>query len=279
MPTVGMAHTKGYTSNPTKKSTTPPVTKNNAPSGPQMSTLGTPKPVTPPVTPLSNVPVLGNNVTAASTSPSGGTPYNTPGLPPGGTNPYTGFMSQFSPGAAQEQIWRDPQMVLNQMFQNSGQNLQSPMYSTMRDFYGADPQSLWLLMQGNKSYDQNGFGANQYGNFLNSLYGNYMTPGGRGVSFKEILDNVNAVGDQSGLSAQDQSPLYQLLTSGGASDQARTMYGLLGDAAKTSLSPAIASAFMDAMARQSDTYLAQNASTAGGAKPYYQYFQNPMQGR
>jgi hypothetical protein len=265
----GKTKTKGYTVTPTKKAAAQTIsplkplanTAGNAPGGPQYAASPSP------------------TATAASTSGSGGsTPP--PGLPASGSNPYTGFASRYNPAALQSQIWQDPQMVLNSMYQDAGKSLSSPMYSTLRDFYGADPQSLYLLMQGNKpgAYESGGTGnAGSYANFLNSLYGNQMTPGGRGISFSEILGNLNGVGDESSLSAQQQSPLYQLLTSGGASDQVRSLYGLLGDAAKTSLSPAIASAFMNALAKQSDSYLTANGTTQGGAVPYYQYFQNPMQ--
>ena len=168
-------------------------------------------------------------------------------------------------------------MVLNKMFEQQGRNTSSPMYSTMRDFYGADPLSLQLLMNPNANADKMG-GAPEYANFLNSLYTNYMTPGGRAVDFGEILGNLKGLQDQSSMATPDQSSLWQLLTSGGASDQARTMYGLLGDAAKTSLSPAVAAAFMDSLSRQSDSYLANNASTAGGSNPFYQYFQDTRRG-
>jgi len=195
-------------------------------------------------------------------------------LPPQGSNPYHGFAAQFNPGALQQQIWQDPQMVLNAMYQQSGQGTSSPMYSTLRDFYGADPQSLWLLTQGTTPGK---FGdAGSYANFLNAMYSSYQTPGGRAFSFPEILQNLQGVTDQSGVDPQYQSPLYQILTAGNASDQARTMYGLVGDAAKVGLSPAIASAFMNSLANETDRYLTSNAQSQGGQNPFYQYFQNPM---
>lgn len=251
MPTIQGGY--GGTSSSTKKTTqtiTPKqptaLSQGNAPSGPQYATSS-----------------------AATSIPAG--------LPSQGTNPYHGFASRYNPAALQEQIWRDPQMVLNSMFGDSGQSIYSPLYATMRDFYGADPQSLWLLTKGNT---QGQFGnAGDYANFLNSMYGNYQTPGGRAFSFAEILQNLAGLTDQSGLSAQDQSPLWQTLSAGTASDQARTLYGLLGDAAKVGLSPTVASAFLNSLATQMDSYLAQNGTTPGGAPLAYQYFQNPMTGR
>lgn len=226
------------------------------------------------------------NAMAASANPGGFTPASTSGglyggtttgLPSEGSTRYTGYASQFDPGATQETLWRDPQSVLNADFQAQGLSTASPMYSTLRDFYGADPQSLWLLLQGNKP--GNFQDAGDYANFLHSLYGNYMKPGGNAIDFNEILGILGGMGDQSNLAAQDQSPLWQLLTSGGPAEQVRSTYGLLGDAAKVGLSPAMASAFMDALARQSDSYLTQSMQSSTPVDPYYQWYQNPMLGR
>lgn len=203
-------------------------------------------------------------------SPSpGGSSLPGSGLPSEGTDPYSGRMGQFNPGVTQETIFRDPQMILADIFAKSGVDTSSPMYSTMRDFYGADPQALWYLM--NPSMGAEDFNAERYGNYLYDLYGGYMSPGGRAVDFNEILGNVSGAGEGSGL--QD------MLTAGGPAEQVRTLYGLLGDAARVGLSPAMASAFMDALAKQSDSYLSQAAqSTGGDIDPYYQWFQDPRRG-
>lgn len=204
------------------------------------------------------------------------TPANVPGnLNPATSDAYTGFMSRFNPAAFQDQVYNDPQVVLNAMWNDLGLNTSSPLYTTLRSLNNADPLSLYLL--NNPGATAGSLNAENYGNFLHNLYGSQMTPGGRTIDFNEALNAMKGVGNQSGLAPDQQSALYQQLSQGGPAQQFRTYYGLAQDAAKMSLPPAIAAAFLDALARQGDTYLAGSAQAQGGnVSPFFQYSSNPM---
>ncbi len=197
------------------------------------------------------------------------------GLPHQGTDPYSGWMSRFNPTTFHDQVYNDPQIVLQQMYQDNGWNTSGPGYSNLRNLSGADPQSLWMLLSGQaKGYHG---GDEEYGNFLKDLYTEQGQVGGRTIDFNEIMAMIAHQGDQSGLTPEQQSPLWQMLTAGSAADQFRTTYGLVGDAAKMGLAPGMANAYMDAMARQGDRYLSDAATTqnAGTIPDYFQYMRNP----
>lgn len=286
MPTMGAGtpqkHDKapsGYTTTATKKKTATIKPFNASSSFFRTSDLAPSSPaITPRATGGNAGGITPGSGTGAMTASSVPPQSALPGMSSDGGSQYTGFMKQFSPGAAGD-IFQNPQMVLNAMYNQAGQSTASPMYNTLRDFYNADPQSLWFLTQGANGGQggQNALGQNNYGNWLNSVYSNYMAPGGRAFDFDEMMKNISGLSDQSGMQVADQSPLWQLLSSGGAPEQANTMYGLIGDAARVGLAPSMASAFMDAMRRQSDSYLTQNATTEGGAGNFYDWMQNPMQ--
>lgn len=209
----------------------------------------------------------------------GGQPITPPGgsLPPQGTDAYSGWMARFNPSDFQNEVYNDPQIVLNRMFADSGLGTESPAYSTLRSLNGADPMSLYLLTQGGTQFGA--LSGERYGNFLHSLYGNQMTPGGRTIDFNEALANLRGAGAGANADVSKQSALYQQLTRGGAPEQFRAYYGLAQDAAKMGLPPAIASAFLDALARQGDTYLSQAAQSSGGNVPsFYNYASHPVMG-
>jgi len=115
-----------------------------------------------------------------------------------GSNAYSGWMSQFTPGALSNEIFNDPQVILNAMWQQRGINPDSPLYSTMRSLNGVDPMSLDLLMNpGIKGGDVGD--PQNYGNFLHSLYTSLMAPGGRAPNFNEMMATLGGTGDQSAL--------------------------------------------------------------------------------
>jgi hypothetical protein len=209
----------------------------------------------------------------ASVAPAGGGSGSVDPLNPQGSNAYSGWMSQFTPGSFSNEIWNDPQIILNAMWQQRGINPDSPLYSTMRSLNGVDPMSLDLLMNpGIKGGDVGD--PQNYGNFLHSLYTSLMAPGGRAPNFNEMMATLGGTGDQSALDPKAQSALYQQLSQGGAPQQFRSYYALAKDAAAMGLSPNIASAFLDALARQGDRYLTNQAQ--GGTQPFFQYASNPM---
>lgn len=201
-----------------------------------------------------------------ATPPTGsygaGTVSQVPGnLPTNGTDAYSGFMSRFNPGAFQDQIYNDPQMVLNAMYQDLGLKTTSPLYATLRSLNNADPLSLFLLTNPNAAVQD--VNTENYGNFLHNLYGSQMTPGGRTIDFGEALNNLAHPGANGAL--------FNQLTQGGPAEQFRTYYGLAQDAAKMSLPPAIAAAFLNALANQGDTYLTGAAQSMNGqVSPFYQ---------
>jgi hypothetical protein len=184
-------------------------------------------------------------------------------------------MSRFNPGDFKNEVFNDPQIVLNRMFHDLGLNTSSPSYSNLRSLNGVDPMSLYMLT--NPTTPAGSLNDQGYGNFLHTLWANQMAPGGRSVNFNEAMANLRGQGDQSSLDPSKQSALYQQLTRGGAPEQFRAYYGLAQDAAKMGLPPAIASAFLDALARQGDTYLSGASQSSGGAvSPFYKYSSNPM---
>jgi len=216
---------------------------------------------------------VGAGSPASTGGGSGGGTGNVDPLNPQGSDKYSGWMSQFAPGALGNEIFNDPQIALNAMWQQRGINPDSPLYSTMRSLNGVDPMSLDLLMNpGIKGGDVGD--PQNYGNFLHSLYTSLMAPGGRAPNFNEMMATLGGTGDQSALDPKAQSALYQQLSQGGAPQQFRTYYALAKDAAAMGLSPNIASAFLDALARQGDRYLTNQAQ--GGTQPFFQYASNPM---
>lgn len=192
-----------------------------------------------------------------------------------GSSQLTGMMAKlgFTQGQLQEQIWRDPQMVLAAMYNQNGVDLNSPMYGTMRELYGADPQSLWLMSQGGGATQGNWQGAGDYGNYLASLYQGLQTPGGYFPTFADLMANMDQARNETAQeNPQDNSALWSILNGGNAADQFRAYYGLVSDAAKFGLSPLMAQALLGQLALRGDQYLVDvGQSTDGKIDPFYKW--------
>jgi len=181
------------------------------------------------------------------TSSTGGQTYNGPGGPnnAGGTQPLTGFASQYNPGTLNSVIWDTPWAILPDVFQ--GINTAGPGYQSLRDF-GADPLTLFNIIAGVNS-DLAGSGVGGYANWLANLYTQLGTPGGRAFNSRELLNNI--------FNAGDGSALQNILNSGDVNTQVRTLYNLVREATNAGMNPLAARGYQSTIARQGDEYLNQ----------------------
>lgn len=154
-----------------------------------------------------------------------------------GTNPYTGWASQFPSNAGLQGIYNSPFSLLPDVYK--GLNLNGPGYNYLQDF-GADPMTLFAVMNGSQGAGA-GLGANEgdYANFLNNLYsmlGGRQGQGagagtgpGRGFSASELTRNV--------FNANPTSALGSLMTAGDSDTQMRTLFNILRDISNVSMNP------------------------------------------
>ena len=149
-----------------------------------------------------------------------------------------------------ESIYQNPWFLLQDVFQ--GINTSSPGYQALRDF-GADPLSLYTIMQGANSLTQNqdGGAASGFANFLQNLYSQLGTSGGQELSAREMIGNIFG---QTEFGADAGSDLGRLLGSGDASTQIRTLFNLLRDVAGSAMNPLAASGYQAALAQAGDRY-------------------------
>ena len=149
-----------------------------------------------------------------------------------------------------ESIYQNPWFLLQDVFQ--GINTSSPGYQALRDF-GADPLSLYTIMQGANTLtqDQDGGAASGFANFLHNLYTQLGTSGGRELSAREMIGNIFG---QTEFGADAGSDLGRLLGSGDASTQIRTLFNLLRDVAGSAMNPLAASGYQAALAQAGDRY-------------------------
>ncbi len=96
-----------------------------------------------------------------------------------GTNPLNGFASRYTPAMLQNVIWDSPWAILPDVF--NGINMAGPGYQALRDF-GADPLTLYNIMNGAGGNDLTSAGVGGFTNFMNALYGNLGSNGGRAFS-------------------------------------------------------------------------------------------------
>lgn len=164
-----------------------------------------------------------------------------------GTNPLSGFAANYDPAQLSAQIWQNPWNILPDVFK--GINVSGPGYQALRDL-GADPVALYNIMQGGSS-DLTAAGVGGYTNWLASLYKNLGTPGGRTFSSKEMLSNIFK---QKSQGKGSENALARLLSSGGASEQIRTLFGLVQDAANAGMNPLASRGYIDAIRRAGDVY-------------------------
>ena len=168
-----------------------------------------------------------------------------------GMNPYTGFASQYAPGALMNTIYDNPWYVLPDVFK--GISTSSPGYQYLRDF-GGDPLSLYNIMNGGSGQIDGGEG--DYANFLAEMYKNLGTPGGQGFSATELLSNI--------FNASKESSLGSILGAGDMNMQIRTLFNLLRDASEVSMNPLAARGYQSAIAQQGDRYGNEMLRTGAG---------------
>jgi hypothetical protein len=174
-----------------------------------------------------------------------------------GSNPYTGFASQFKDQSALQNIYGNPWALLPYVYK--GMNPYGTGYGALRNL-NFDPMTMFALMNGKAqgtSFGKENEG--DYANFLNNLYqmigGTPGTPG-RGFSARELAGNV--------FSAGPGSALGELLASGDASQQGRTLYNLLRDIGGASMNPLAQRAYESMAQRAIDqAYSAKLGGTAG----------------
>jgi len=185
-----------------------------------------------------------------------------------GTNPLTGFAARYDPAMLNNVIWDNPWAVLPDTFQ--GLNSASPGYQSLRDF-GADPLTLYNIMNGAGNNDLTGAGVGGFANFMNALYTSLGSQGGRAFSTRELLNNLSGAGENSALG--------KIMTQGDAGTQVRTLYRLIQESTNAGMNPLAARGYQAAAARQGDQYL--NAAMKPGAdgtiatgaasQPFYQW--------
>lgn len=199
----------------------------------------------PVIQPMTNTTTLAAPATtgdpyAASTAP-GNTGFATP----------TGWAGQqgYTPEML-ESIYQNPWFLLQDVF--SGINTSSPGYQALRDF-GADPLSLFTIMQGSNRFtaDSDGGAASDFANFLNNLYTQLGTSGGQELSARGMMRNIFG---QTEFGEHAKSDLGRLLGSGDSSTQIRTLFNLLRDVAGSAMNPLAASGYQAALAQAGDSY-------------------------
>jgi len=186
----------------------------------------------------------------ATTGTAGTTGTTTAGPSNDGFGSPTGWAAQqgYTPEML-ESIYQNPWFLLQDVFK--GINTSSPGYQALRDF-GADPLSLFTIMQGSdRMTAETGEGAGGFANFLNNLYTNLGTSGGRGLSAPELLGNIFG---QTSFGDKAQSDLGMLLGQGDAGTQIRTLFNLLRDVAGATMNPLASAAYQGALAQAGDTY-------------------------
>lgn len=161
----------------------------------------------------------------------------------GGTDPLSGFAGRYNPANLGSVIWDNPWAILPDVFQ--GMNTSAPGYQALRDF-GADPLTLFNIMAGVNS-DLTGSGVGDYTNWLAGLYGQLGQTGGRAFNSRELLNNIFNPGQGSALS--------NILSSGDAGTQIRTLFNLIREATNAGMNPLAARGYQAMTARRGDDYL------------------------
>lgn len=189
---------------------------------------------------------------------------------PVGTNPPTGFASQYDPAQLANIIWSTPWAILPDVFK--GMNATGPGYQALRDI-GADPLTLYNIMVGGNTDFLSGKGnaPGNYTNWLNNLYSSLGSVGGRGFNAGELLGRLfNPVNTKD-----TQSSLYNILTAGDASTQMRTLFNMVRDASNVGMNPLAARGYQAALSNAGDSalnaMLRQPVNQGANAIPLYEY--------
>jgi hypothetical protein len=106
-------------------------------------------------------------------------------------------------------------------------------------------------------------GGNPQGNYTNwlaQLYNNLGNQGGSGFNARDLLSRLfNPMNNPN--QPGGQSSLYNILSAGDASTQARTLYNMARDAAQVGMNPLAARGYANAFSRAND--LAVNQAMQG----------------
>lgn len=192
---------------------------------------------------------------------------------PGDMTANTGWMSGIAPGMASN-IYDNPQdMLANVMSTQGNYNQAGPMFQQLSQLEGADPLTLYMLSTGANQSALGGQNANDYGNYLGSMYLNQMTPGGGTFNFANMMSNLLGMPSTGADGQANSSSLYNLVTAGNAGDQVQNVYNMVRDAARVGLNPLAAKAALTAVQRAGTDYrrgamTGQNADT-----PFFQWLQ------
>jgi hypothetical protein len=209
-------------------------------------------------------PAGAGNVGAASTAAPAGVGYTEATT---GTTPFTGRGSIFAP-TFRDTLYDQPQAVLPELFRQRGIGTASPLYDQLANLSGADPMALYMILNGQRP-DALAAEAN-YPDYLMRMYEQQMTPGGGGFNFTQGAQNLLNPGG-------DGSLLYNMLTTGDAPQQVRTMQTSMRDLARVSVNPLYQQALMTLLQRQGDAYMGQVGQGTGGyTGPFFDYLrENP----
>ena len=130
----------------------------------------------------------------------------------------------------------------------------SPLYQSLRDI-GADPLALYNIMQGSQGLLQQD-ATGDFANWLQSLYKNLGTPGGRGIDAGSLIRSI--------FGADEQTSLGQILGAGDMGTQVRTLFNLLRDASNAGMNPLASRGYQAAVSRAGDEY--GNAQLKAGSE-------------
>ena len=187
---------------------------------------------------------------------AGGNPNDTSGIyGANGTDPFGGFAARYVPG--QTDPYADPSFVLLDLLRSMGAtgNIQQTTgFQELADLNGADPLSLFIAMAGGGPVGGRAQSDEAYLNWLADFYAQQGSVGGRDIDVSEIIRTLT--GGQA-----DNSLLGNLLSSGGAREQVRTLSGLLGDAARVGLNPVAAAAMQTLVQRLGTEFVSERART------------------
>ena len=171
----------------------------------------------------------------------------------GGSDAMSGWAGQqgYNPSQIANTIWDNPFYIIPRVFGQGDSMFGTPGYNTLRNL-NFDPLTLYVISQGANSA-MTSQGADDYVNWLQGMYSNYGTTGGRAFNSRELLGRV---GDAS---SNLESALGQALNAGDNSTQVRTTYNMLSDIYNAGMNPVTASALRAGLTTQGDRYLANSA--------------------